>query len=120
MRILLKSLGFNPGPALQGHVRLRLEGAMAHWASRLGRAVVRVADANGPRGGLDKLCSIQLRLPHRTFVVVTAVAADYYSAVDLAVRRACRAVARVMDRRVRSRGTRRTLALEALPLGSSE
>ena len=103
MRILLKPLGFNAGAALNGHVALRLNGALAHWADRLGRVVVRIVDANGPRGGLDKVCSIQVLVPNRTFVAVTAVASDYYAAVDLAVRRACRAVARALGRRSRAK-----------------
>ena len=106
MKVLLKSLGFNPGPSLQRHVTVRISSALAHWADRVGRAVVRIADANGPRGGLDKVCSIHLLLPNRAVVVVTAVATDYYGAVDLAVRRACRAVAHAIERRPRGKGVR--------------
>lgn len=106
MKVLLKSLGFDPGKALRRHVTVRLNSALAHWADRLDGAVVRVMDANGPRGGLDKICSIQLALPHRAFVVVTAAASDYYAAVDMAVRRACRAVARSIHRRPRGKGSR--------------
>jgi hypothetical protein len=61
--------------------------------------VVRIADANGPRGGPDKVCSIQLDVPRHEPVVVTAVSSDYFSAVDMAVRRAGRAAAHVFDRR---------------------
>ena len=99
MRILLRSLGFSTGEALRQHVVRLLHGALTHWADRLVRVVVRLADANGPRGGLDKVCSIQLELPRRESVVVTAVSSDYHSAVDLAVRRAGRAAASTFDRR---------------------
>lgn len=99
MRILLKSLGFHIGESLQHYVTRRLQAALSHWSDRLGRVVVRISDENGPRGGLDKACSIQLDLPRREPVLVTAVSSDYYSAVDLAVRRAGRVASRTFNRR---------------------
>lgn len=104
MRVFLKPLGFNPGATLRRYVSLKVSAALARWTGRLAQVVVRVADVNGPRGGLDKVCSIHLLVPHRSFVVVTAVASDYYAAVDLAVSRACRAAARAFDRHARPKG----------------
>ncbi len=104
MKILLKSLGFNAGEALHQHAISRLGSALEHWSDRLEGAVVRIADANGPRGGVDKVCSIQIALPHRAFVVVTAAASDYYAAVDLAIHRACRATARAIGRIAQPKG----------------
>lgn len=98
MRVLLKSLGFSTGDALRQHVIRRLHAHLAHWAGRMTRVVVRLDDANGPRGGPDKVCSIQLDLPRQEPLVVSAVSPDFYSAVDLAVRRASRAVAHAFDR----------------------
>lgn len=120
MRVVLKPLGFNPGAALRRHVSLKVCAALAHWTERLGHVVVRVADANGPRGGLDKVCSIHLRVPRRSFVVVTAVASDYYAAVDLAVGRACRAVARAFERRFRRKGPRLAWPDGTSPVGDLE
>jgi putative sigma-54 modulation protein len=99
MRILLKAHGFPTGESLRQHVVRRLQAGLSHWAGRLARVVVRLADENGPRGGLDKACSIQLEVLRGEPVVVTAVSSDYFSAVDLAVRRAGRAAAHVFDRR---------------------
>jgi len=104
MKILMKSLGFNAGDALHQHAVSRLAAALGHWGDRLEGAVVRIADANGPRGGVDKVCSIQIALPQRAFVVVTAAASDYYAAVDLAIHRACRATARAFGRLSQAKG----------------
>lgn len=100
MRILLKSLGFRAGDTFQQHVTRRLQAALSHWTDHLGRVVVRLMDANGPRGGLDKTCSIHLEVLRGEPVVVTAISTDYYSAVDLAVRRAGRAASQRFDRRL--------------------
>lgn len=99
MRILLKFLGFNPGETLREHVFRRLQAVLAHWSDRLGRVVVRIVDVNGPRGGLDKSCSIQLEVPRRAPVVVSAVSSDYYAAVDQAAHRAGHVAVRLFHRR---------------------
>lgn len=101
MKIHFKSLGFDTGEALRGHVLRRLSAALAHLADRLGSVVVRFVDENGPRGGLDKICAISLEGPHLSPVVVRARAADCYTAADLAIRRAGRAGGRAFDRRFR-------------------
>lgn len=99
MRILLKSLGFGAGELFRQHVTRRLQAALSHWADHLGRVVVRLADINGPRGGLDKTCSIHLEVQRGEPLKVSAISSDYYSAVDLAVRRAGRAASQRFDRR---------------------
>ena len=85
MRIHVKALGFQTGAMLERHVLRRVQAALEHVADRLGRVVVRILDSNGPRGGMDKTCSILLDAPGRPALVVTAVADDYYAAVDQAI-----------------------------------
>jgi putative sigma-54 modulation protein len=99
MRIHVKALGFRTGAMLERHVLRRVQTALSHVAGQLGRVVVRILDANGPRGGLDKTCSIQLAAPGRPVLVVSAAADDYYAAVDLAARRVGRAASRLLQRR---------------------
>ena len=45
---------------------------------------VRLTDVNGPKGGIDKRCSIDTTLPGRRSVSVEEHAADYYAAIDAA------------------------------------
>jgi len=60
---------------------------------------VRLSDVNGPRGGVDKCCRIQIILKGLPDVVIEDVEADLYVAIDRATERAGRTVVRKVDRR---------------------
>lgn len=96
MKILLKSFGGDPP---RDRVIQRLQAVLCHWADRLGRVVVRLTDANGPKGGVDKVCSIQLEVFRQEPLRVTAISPDHATALELAIRRAGRVAARTFDRR---------------------
>jgi putative sigma-54 modulation protein len=98
MKIDLKTLGFRAGETLQSFVVRRISVALSHSADQLKRVIVRLADENGPRGGLDKLCRVELVYRHGLPQVVAAVSTDYYSAVEAAARRAGRASDRLLER----------------------
>ena len=55
-------------------------------------ARVRLTDVNGPRGGIDKHCQIELSSNSMSPVVVTSMARDWRSALQNAVARAARAL----------------------------
>lgn len=80
--------------ALAGHVRRRLGFALARHGDRIQRVGVRLGDENGPRGGVDKFCRIQVRLVDAPAAVIEDVSADLYAAIDRAAER----VGRVVDR----------------------
>jgi hypothetical protein len=58
------------------------------------RAEVLMSDVNGPRGGIDKRCQVQLRTDGAGSVVVTSVARDWRTALDDALARAARFLVR--------------------------
>jgi ribosome-associated translation inhibitor RaiA len=58
------------------------------------RARICLSDDNGPRGGVDKRCRLQLQLPGRPDVVVEDTHSDLYAAIAAAVERAARALGR--------------------------
>lgn len=62
------------------------------------RARVHLDDVNGPRGGVDKRCRIELRAPAGHPVVVTSIATDWRRALDAALARAARALLRGWQR----------------------
>ncbi len=68
------------------------------------RAEVQMSDVNGPRGGIDKRCQVELRTDGAGSVVVTSVASDWRTALDKALARAARLLTRVSSR---GRDTRR-------------
>jgi ribosome-associated translation inhibitor RaiA len=71
------------------------------------RAEVQLSDVNGPRGGSDKRCQVELRTDGAGSVVVSAVAGDWRSALDSALARATRFLQRHWRRRSDSRRLRR-------------
>jgi len=62
------------------------------------RAEVQMSDVNGPRGGIDKRCQVELRTDGAGSVVVTSVANDWRTALDNALTRAARFLMRMWRR----------------------
>jgi len=62
------------------------------------QATVTMSDVNGPRGGIDKHCQVELKTDVAGTVVVTSVASDWRSALDKALARASRFVLRLVRR----------------------
>lgn len=70
------------------------------------RAEVQMSDVNGPRGGIDKRCQVELRTDGAGSVVVTSVAKDWRTALDQALARAARFLMRLWRRSNDSRRLR--------------
>lgn len=62
------------------------------------RAEVQMSDVNGPRGGIDKRCQVELRTDGVGSMVVACVANDWRTALDNALARAARFLMRVWRR----------------------
>ncbi|MBA4110869.1 MAG: hypothetical protein C0487_14890 [Leptothrix sp. (in: Bacteria)] len=73
------------------------------------RAEVQMSDVNGPRGGIDKRCQVELRTDGAGSVVVTSVASDWRTALDKALARAARLLMRVSSRGKDTRRLRQRL-----------
>lgn len=84
--------------ALREGVEQRVRFALRRNSWRVPRAQVKLSDVNGPRGGIDKRCQIELRIPGAAPVVVSSVAPDWRSALDLALTRAARFMLRLFKR----------------------
>jgi ribosome-associated translation inhibitor RaiA len=65
---------------------------------RVPRAEVQMSDVNGPRGGIDKRCQVELRTDGAGSVVAAAVASDWRTALDNALARATRFLMRLWRR----------------------
>ena len=74
------------------------------------RAEVQMSDVNGPRGGADKPCQVELRTDGAGPVVVASVANTWRSALDKALARAARFLMRLWRRSTDSRRLRQRLA----------
>lgn len=62
------------------------------------KATVSMSDVNGPRGGIDKRCQIEIKSDVAGSVVVASVARDWRTALDKALARAARLLMRLWRR----------------------
>ena len=90
----------------------RLRFAMRRLSWLVPHARVQLSDINGPRGGTDKQCQIELKTSTGT-VVISSLSTDWRSALDVAVQRAARVLVRGLQRQ-RKPG-RRSKLVTALP-----
>lgn len=61
-------------------------------------AKVQLSDVNGPRGGADKRCQIELQTDKHGLLVVAATATDWRAALDQALKRAVRSLMRTWQK----------------------
>ncbi|MEF8728543.1 MAG: ribosome-associated translation inhibitor RaiA [Accumulibacter sp.] len=99
MNLQIQSHDFALTDALRQHVATRLACALNHGQEVVTRIIVRLADVNGPRGGEDKSCSIEVRLKGAPALVVEDTQSDLYVAVDRAAGRIGRTLDRYLARR---------------------
>lgn len=83
---------------LREHVEHRLAFALSQFPEHIRGVVVVLSDINGPKGGMDKRCSLRVRLNGRSDIVIEETEADFTVAVDRAADRAKRTVARRLRR----------------------
>lgn len=60
MRIQLLTSSFRLSRSLKSFVRMNATLALSPFEERLRLVIVRLSDINGPRGGNDKRCHVQL------------------------------------------------------------
>ncbi|HHJ19638.1 MAG TPA: HPF/RaiA family ribosome-associated protein [Gammaproteobacteria bacterium] len=98
MKIDIQARQFTLTEALRNHTERRLHFALTCCDSHIQRVVIRLSDINGPRGGEDKRCHLQVVLSGLPDVVVDDVESDLYVAIDRAADRAGRTVVRKIER----------------------
>ena len=98
MQIDIKARNFSLTDALRSHAERRLRFSLTCCDDHIQRVVMRLSDINGPRGGADKRCRLQVVLAGLPDVVVEDIEADLYVAIDRAADRAGRTLVRKIDR----------------------
>lgn len=90
-------------------IRQMLRGTLSRFAPNITQVSVLVVDENGPRGGVDKACRVNLMMPGLGPVSATAKHEKVMAAVAEAARRARRMVLTKLKRRgsLRQRGNAR-------------
>jgi ribosome-associated translation inhibitor RaiA len=97
------------GRALRETAIHRLRFVMRRLAWLVPRARMQLQDVNGPRGGTDKRCRLELKTDSGETVVVTALAVDWRTAIESALARASRKLVQHWQRRLSQRRPGRQL-----------
>jgi putative sigma-54 modulation protein len=102
MKVRVRWKGTDRSRAVEDHLMRRLLFAVGRLAERVHAVRAWFEDVNGPRGGVDKRCAIEI---HGALGVrrVEVRDADFYAAVDRAVHAAARTLARDGARRAAHR-----------------
>lgn len=75
---------------------------------------VQFSDVNGPRGGVDKRCQVELKTDSAGTVVIASLARDWRTALDRSLIRATRVLTRSLQRSQKpARGRTVKLALDS-------
>ncbi|MEN3277993.1 MAG: putative sigma-54 modulation protein [Massilia sp.] len=98
MRMTIQTNGFTMTDALRSYTQQRLATALGWARQHMRKLVVWLSDINGPRGGVDKRCKIQVQLDGGRDIIIEDTEADLYAAIDRAAGRADRAVVKRVER----------------------
>ncbi len=98
MQLDIQARGFSLTEGLRSHCERRLRFALGPAGGRLRSVAVRLTDVNGPRGGVDKRCTLRAVLAGAPPVVIAQYETDIYVAIDRAADRIARSLARRTQR----------------------
>lgn len=76
----------------------RVRFALRRLSVLVPRAKVLLSDENGPKGGIDKRCQVELTTDNSEKLVIYSLASDWRTALDLSLGRATRALTRNIKR----------------------
>ena len=106
MYINLKTRGMRATKALSNFTKEQLSRAVKSQEDKVLGASVWLSDINGPKGGVDQHCRVQLFLQGKKSVVISETSENMYAAIARAARRLSKAV----NRRAKRRQTLRRVA----------
>lgn len=98
MKIDVRFRGLESSNFLREYAIHKVEFALARFKDDVGSAEVRIADVNGPRGGMDKRCQVIVRGPRFRPSKIEELHEDPYAVVDRAMERTARVIGRGLDR----------------------
>ena len=113
MQIDIQARRFSPTRSLRRYTERRIRFALTRFEERIQRISMWVADVNGPKGGRDKQCRLQVVLIGNTDIIIEDTQTNPYVAINRAIERAVRSLVRMRGRQ-RSRMQRtRAIAYES-------
>ena len=97
MQIIFESRDADASPMRDVSIA-RVHFALRRLKALVPRAKVQFSDVNGPRGGVDKRCQVELKTDSAGTVVIASMASDWRTALDRSLSRATRVLARSLQR----------------------
>ena len=98
MRLDIRSLHLDLDNGTLAHIRQRFEHGLDHFAHYILRGRIVLRDVNGPKGGADKHCLVQLRLRWAPDIVVEEEGVELFYVIDRAADRLAVAVGRAVGK----------------------
>ena len=99
LELEIRSLAFDLTPSLRAYTIHHLGAKLDKHAAHILAAVVRFDDVNGARGGVDKICRVEVVIPGEPPLVVEEIEQDLHAAIDLAADRMEHLLVREIGRR---------------------
>lgn len=106
MDIEIKARHLELTPNLKMQIKRKLQFSLNRYERHIGGISIALADINGPKGGVDKQCTIQVFLAKMEDIVIKDTQANLSLAIDRAMQRAGRSVARKIDQRHKQQNQR--------------
>lgn len=98
MRVQVRGKGIEIMHSVRARAERSLQFALGRYGERIELVTVRLVDVNGPRGGADKRCLLDVKLYPTGRLLIEEVADDAGTALDRAADRAQQAVGRQLQR----------------------
>jgi putative sigma-54 modulation protein len=98
MKIVVRFLGMLPSVTLRQHSERQALLHLGRYGRDLSSVAIRIRDVNGPKGGVDKECRVFAKGPRLGFSTLVELSEDAYQAVDAAIARLTRTIARGQER----------------------
>lgn len=106
MKVLLRGVHLTLSDRTKAYVEEHLVEPIRHfYEDEAAELDVGLIDNNGPKGGIDKECSVTLRMPGLQAIHITEAAETLFEAIDRARDRLVRVAKRTLERRREMVGT---------------
>lgn len=112
MKVEIQSQDFSITESLDYFIHKQIETSMKACSNQIERITVRLKDLNGPKGGRDKACSVEVQIANFPAVIVSKRSSDAYSSIRKAVGRASRVTLRRLKKRKPDKIELRALRLQ--------
>ena len=98
MQLDIQTNGFLLTDGIRNYATRRMQFALDRNDGHIMHVKISLADINGPRGGVDKRCQINMALAGHSNIVIEDTEADIYVAIDRASDRCARTLSRRLEK----------------------